>query len=122
MRAGNLQYAAGDDSANATLGVDHPAVVRMRTSRRTLERALFPFLEEAEYAVPMLRQRELAGAVLITLPAGSEPYSPEERSALFALAQKLGTAADATQLTSELAELRLRLAAFQYVGPQKTEA
>lgn len=118
---GNLQYAAGDDSANAMLGVDHPAVVRMRTSRRTLERAAFPLLEEAEFAVPMLRQRELAGAILITLPAGSEPYSPEERSALFTLAQKLGTAADATQLTSELAELRLRLAAFQHVGPQKTE-
>ena len=58
----------------------------------------------------------------VALPANAEPYSPEERNALFVLAQKLGAAADATHLTAELAELRLRLAAFQHGAVRDLEA
>ena len=110
---GDLVCSAGADPVGTILGADHPAVVRLRTSRRILERSNFSLLAEAAIAVPMLRPRELAGAILITLPALAEPYSPEERNALFTLAQKLGSAADATQLISENAEMRLQLAAFQ---------
>lgn len=119
---GDLTHAAGDASASDVLSADHPAVVRLRTSRRILERSAFPLLDQAEIAVPMLRPRELAGAILLTLPANAEPYSPEERNALFVLAQKLGAAADATHLTAELAELRLRLAAFQHGAVRDLEA
>ena len=113
---GNLYAECADGIAVAKLGVDDPAVVRLRTSRAAVDRASYANFTAADIAFPMLRRRDLIGAIFCTLPARAEAYSPEELDALAAVAREVGAslvaleAAAAQRLAGEVAELRARLA------------
>jgi hypothetical protein len=113
---GDLHPRASDEAYAQTWSGDDVAVVRMRTSRKVIFRSELPQLRLADVAFPMLRRRTLIGAIACTLPARSEPYSPEECDALETVAREVGAsltaleAVAAQRLATENTELRARLA------------
>jgi GAF domain-containing protein len=111
---GDLQEVAAADYHTPPLAHDSLVTLRLRTSRKPLERGAGSPLDIADVAFPIPGRNRLAGALLCVLTPHAEPFSPEEFQALERLAHHLGAAllgldaADAPRLRLENAILRER--------------
>lgn len=112
---GDLREAAALDLHVPDLDRDHLITLRLRSSRRPLERGAgspLDMTEIADAAFPIPGKKRLAGALLCSLPPRAEPFSPEEFGALARLAHELGAAllaidaAEAQRLREEIALIR----------------
>jgi hypothetical protein len=111
---GNLREAHAWNMVPQSFDRDSLVTLRLRNSRRPLERGAGSPLDCADVAFPIPGRHRLAGVLMCERPPRAEPYSPEEFEALRKLAHNLGTAllvidaAEARRLRGELATLRER--------------
>lgn len=89
---GDYERAADYEGTVATIHRDDLVAVRLRTSRRPLDRHDFPPLTYADVAFPMTVGHELSGILLCSHPHRAEPYSPEEIEALATLSHEVAMA------------------------------
>lgn len=95
---GDFEVAAGHEPTVDTVERDDLVAMRLRASRRRIDRHDFPPLTYADVAFPMTVGHELAGIMLCSHPPRAEPYSPEELEALDSLSHELAMALVALEL------------------------
>jgi uncharacterized membrane protein YgdD (TMEM256/DUF423 family) len=92
-------------AAPDAVGVDDPALVRMRASREPLALRHVESALAGDHAFPMIVRDVLAGGLVLGAKANGEAYAPDELATIEAVATALGNALDALQTAALKAEI-----------------
>jgi MFS family permease len=86
-----------DASGAAPIGIDDPALVRMRATRDVVTLADVRSVLAGERAFPMTVRDAVVGTIVLGPKANGEAYAPDERATIAAVVIALGNALDALQ-------------------------
>jgi hypothetical protein len=100
-----LRIDPGETAAPERVGIDDPALVRLRATRCSLELAGVRSDLAGERVFPMLVRDTLTGAVVLGSKSNGEAYAPDELASVETVVRALGNALDALQTAALKAEI-----------------
>jgi len=100
LRVDPAEHAAPD-----AVGIDDPALVRMRASRAPCELGVLETGFTGEWAFPMCVRDAVTGAVVLGGKTNGEAFAPDELATIETVALALGNALDALQTAALKAEV-----------------